>query len=127
MLVEINGNKLSNNVLIYIYYKKITGRDLNADLSKLSFKGNKLKNIDLDLSKKKSEKELNEISESLNDTISFEFYINLYVAGRSAFENKELSYNDIAEELNYNDLYDEKILNSIVSLILPKNTDIKKK
>lgn len=118
-VIEIDGNMLCGNPLMYIYYRQITGRDLASDqvraaktAKKFEYINNSLKNNDMTI------EELSEDSLKAMDEFSVDqFIIDLYYAGRCAAEGKSLPYIEVISNMPLSLLNDSDQINELFSIL----------
>lgn len=115
--LQYKGKTLGNACSVFMYYKKNTGRGLQADVAHLS----KISSIQIKLESSPEEITEEEL-EILNKADPGEIIADLYVALRQAgdSEAKRKSRVEIQEELEIADISDPELLETVTSLISGK-------
>lgn len=117
--IEIDGNMLCGNPLMYIYYRQITGRDLASDQVRAAKTAKKFEYLNSLLTK--NEMGIDELSEDAlkaMDEFSVEqFIIDLYYAGRCASEGKALPYVEVIADMPLTLLNDSNQINELFSIL----------
>ena len=117
--MEKYGYKLANNPLLLIFYKKITGRELNKDVTSIVTKNkvlvNKIKNT------KKVDRIFEELTDDEIDSIDTSFItevvFNLFYACRCAHEKRELDYYETLAELKTEHTLNDKFINDLIEFV----------
>ena len=120
------GYKLANNPLLLIFYKKVTGKELNKDITKIITNNkvlvNKIKKG------KKADKIFAELTDEEIESIDADFMtdvvINLFYASRCAYEKRDLDYYETISELSSAHLLDDKFIGDLINFVYG---DLKKK
>lgn len=113
------GYRLANNPLLLIFYKKVTGKELNKDITLLVTKNkvlvNKIK------SGKKADKIFAELTDEEIESIDSDFMtdvvINLFYAARCAYEKRDLEYYGTISELKTEHLLDDKFISDLIEFV----------
>jgi len=104
MIIEFNGKSLSDSCDVFIYYSKLCNKELFADLICLQ----KL------FTKTNGKIETDSI---LKDPTFFDFFKNLYFAGRCAFEDKLVPLSVLKNELSIKSLMNLDFYNKMYEFI----------
>lgn len=113
MTVDYKGNKLSNSLAMFLYYKSATGSTMEKDTS-LVQQQQKILNDE-----NATEEEKNK---ALDKVDALQVLTNVYYSMRCAAEGKKLDYDTTIAEVDITDLTTDEF-----SIVLEKLMSVKKK
>lgn len=120
-LIEIDGKMLSNNPLVFIFYRQATGRDLASDQVRAAKTAKTFELIRDEILIENESTLLNNLTEeslrALDEFSIDQFIINLYYAGRCAMEGKQLPYVEEISEMPFDLLTDNKLIEKLFSIL----------
>lgn len=113
------GYKLANNPLLLIFYKKVTGRELNKDITSIVTKNKVL--VAKIKKTKKVDKLFTELTdeeiESIDSSFITEVIFNLFYSCRCAYEKKDLDYYETLAELKIEHTLDDKFISALIEFV----------
>ena len=116
MIYEFKGNKVSNSLSVFNYYKTLTGNSLERDIKKMKRLQDVMDNSEA------TEAEVDKAQAECDfDIITVIQYI--YYAMRCAAEKKELDLSAVIDEIDISDLSDGKLQECIMRLVEVKKKD----